>query len=228
MRVFIEYTREDRVRYISHLDLMRSIQRTIRRAKIPVAFSEGYNPHPRLSFALPLSVGVTSSTEYMDIILDEKVDVYDLLQSFSDHLPQGISVTGATKVDRSVPSLMSLVGRADYRVSTSKKLSKVDQAINKFMQQKEIIYDKPGKRGIRQVDIRDGIFDMQLDDALHMDVLLCLMSGSRGNVKPEVVISKLLAFMGQDEEGISLDIHRTGIYIKHEEEWQTPLALGEV
>jgi radical SAM-linked protein len=69
MRLVIKYTKEERVKYISHLDFLRLVQRAIRRADIPVAYSQGFNPHPRLSFASALAVGVTSEGEYLDIYL---------------------------------------------------------------------------------------------------------------------------------------------------------------
>lgn len=228
MRLFIEYTREDRVRYISHLDLMKSMQRTIRRARIPVAYSKGFNPQSRISFALPLSVGVTSSAEYMEIYLEKPVDIGGLLKDFSSQLPRGIRVLAACEVDRSIPSLMSLVERADYRVRMSIDIPDLEKSIKEFMKQEKILYDKTSKKGIRQVDLKKGIFDIGLDDSLNRDIILSLKAGSSGNVKPEAVLDKLLHFIGKDQEDIRLDIHRTGIYLMHEGKWQSPLALGEV
>ena len=74
MRLVVKYTKGEKVKYISHLDFMRLVQRALRRAEIPVAYSKGFNPHPRLSFASALAVGTTSDGEYLDIILEKEMD----------------------------------------------------------------------------------------------------------------------------------------------------------
>ena len=95
MRMIVEFTREARVKYISHLDLVRAMQRTMRRGKIPIAFSQGFNPHPKLAFASALPVGVTSSSEFMDIILSQSMEISELIRRFNVALPKGISVKDA-------------------------------------------------------------------------------------------------------------------------------------
>jgi radical SAM-linked protein len=88
MRLFVRYAREERVKYISHLDLMRTFQRALRRAHIPVAYSTGFNPHPRLAFASALAVGVTSSDEYMDTILEEPMVPGEFVARMNSVMPR--------------------------------------------------------------------------------------------------------------------------------------------
>ena len=78
MRILLEYTRGERVKYISHLDLMRAMQRAVRRAELSIAFSQGFNPHPIMAFASALPVGTTSEREYMDILLTKPVSLSEL------------------------------------------------------------------------------------------------------------------------------------------------------
>ena len=78
MRYLIKFSKGEGIKFISHLDLMRTIQRIIRRSGVPIEYSKGFNPHMALSLAQPLSVGVYSDGEYMDIVLTEEIKVADL------------------------------------------------------------------------------------------------------------------------------------------------------
>ena len=116
VRLIVRFSKEERVKYISHLDLMRTLQRALRRAEIPVAFSQGFNPHPRLSFASALAVGMTSEGEYMDILLEQDLVPDEFCNRMNKVLPLGIRMLEAIKVSNKIPSLMSIVERADYLI----------------------------------------------------------------------------------------------------------------
>lgn len=223
MRIVAEYTREERVKYISHLDLMRVIQRSMRRASIPVAFSQGFNPHPKLAFASALPVGVTSSAEYMDTVLSEEMEIDKFINRFNTGLPKGISITAAVVVDDHTPSLMSLIEKADYQVILGLPERDFDDGIRAFLGQPEIRVEKQGKKGTTTVDIREGIFSFE--PMGKSEYCLALRSGSQGNVKPETVMNEFLRYMGVDHADIPISIHRTGLFIQKNGCWVTPLAL---
>ena len=92
---YLRYERDERVKYVSHLDFVRVFGRAIRRAHIPVAYSEGFNPHPLLGFALPLSVGYTSECEIIEITLSEEMAPEELKERLNDVLPDGIRILSA-------------------------------------------------------------------------------------------------------------------------------------
>ncbi|HOB19437.1 MAG TPA: TIGR03936 family radical SAM-associated protein [Candidatus Atribacteria bacterium] len=228
MRVLLEYMIGDRVRFISHLDFMRTIQRTIRRAGIPVAYSEGFNPHPKLSFGLPLPVGVTSSAEYMDIILSSPMDTEETKDLLNTHLPRGIAVTAAVGISPSAPSLMSLIKRADYRITLDTALPGLESGIQSFLQQAEIPYDKPGKKGVNRINIRDSVFSVEAGRDARREILVSMKTGGSSSVKPEVIAEKIAELAGVEAHvKMELTIHRTGLYMHYDGRWVTPLMLKE-
>ena len=115
-RLRLTFSRSEELKYISHLDLMRLWQRALRRADIPLVYSQGFSPHPRLSLAAPLAVGVTSGGELMDIFLERRVSPHFFLKVIREQLPRGIDISEVTEVGLGLPSLQSQVRYAEYKV----------------------------------------------------------------------------------------------------------------
>jgi radical SAM-linked protein len=227
MRTIIEYTREERVKYISHLDLMRAMQRAIRRAGIPIAYSQGFNPHPVMAFASALPVGVTSEREYMDIELSESVSMPELQEKLNNALPKGITVREAVIVDERIPSLMSLIERADYRVTADDPALDWKPGIAAFHEKPEIWAEKKGKKGISTMNLKQSVYDIYVGGDNGRELYLSLQSGSSGNIKPELVVNELLKLMGAESDTMPMSVHRLGLYLKQSGNWVTPLALNE-
>lgn len=236
MRVVLEFTREERIKYISHLDLMRTMQRAVRRAGIPIAYSQGFNPHPIMAFASALSVGVTSDGEYMDIRLSQPMEVSELLGRLNQALPRGITIKQGVEVDGKAPSLMSLIERADYRIAAHDQEFDWQPGIAAFLSKPEILVEKKTKKGVSTINLREGVYEINTGGDGSRDLYLSLKSGSRGNIKPELVIDKLLELSGviqgdesagitQNQEAIPASIHRIGLYFRKNGIWVTPLAL---
>jgi radical SAM-linked protein len=116
MRMRVTFATDESVKYVGHLDLARAWERAIRRAGLPLAYSQGYHPLPRIQFAAALPVGFTGAAELVDIFLEEEVSPTELLARLEPALPRGIRLTGAAAVPRELPSLQSLVCRASYSV----------------------------------------------------------------------------------------------------------------
>ena len=198
----------------------------MRRGEIPIAFSQGFSPHPKLAFASALPVGVTSSSEFMDITLSEHMDISELIGRFNAALPKGLSVKDAVSIDDNVPSLMSLIEKADYRVYVNISGLDYKQGINNFLLQPEIMIVKQGKKGPSTVNLRDGIYDISIGSRDDQELFLSLRSGSTGNIKPETVVIELLKSMGvENAVDIPMTIHRVGLYMEQDSKWVTPLAL---
>src|SRR4030042_619242 len=106
-RLRIRFYRGEEVKFISHLDLMRLWQRALNRAGAPLAYSEGFNPHPRMSLAAPLALGVTSETELMDIILAKWMSPHSFTAAVSRQLPPGIEILQVYQIPLTMPSLQS-------------------------------------------------------------------------------------------------------------------------
>ncbi|MFZ5639877.1 MAG: TIGR03936 family radical SAM-associated protein [Bacillota bacterium] len=217
-RVRIGFGKGAGVRFVSHLDLMKAFERAIRRAEIPIAFSEGFNPHPKMSFASALAVGVTSETEYMDMDLRENLGPEEVARRLAAALPPGIEIKSARLVPQDSPPLMARVNRARYDVR-ARPLSPLAQEalqayISKTLDLKELVIEKNTKKGPKPKDIRPGIIELTgrvAGEEIIFDMLL--LTGNEGNIRPEEVIQGLRKAAGLPVEPDSVRIHRTGLYI---------------
>ena len=120
MRIRIRYTKHGKVRFTSHRDVARIFQRVLRRAGLPVAYSQGFSPRPKIAFGLALSTGHESEAEYLDIELDpERIDgleMGDLPARLSNELPEGMAVTAAVIIDRRTASLQQAVTSCTWQI----------------------------------------------------------------------------------------------------------------
>lgn len=218
-RYRINYTKEGPARYISHLDLVRTMERSLRRCGLPVAFSGGFNPHPRFSFALPLPVGVAGLNEYMDLDLITEVDPAEVGRLLGGALPRGIEVRGVRQAPEDSRPLMAMVKRASYRVTgrLRESLSGADlsRMIKEFLDRESIIIERQGKKGTgpRPVDIRPGILRLSGDLREHGELVLEmeLQAGSVGNVRPEEALRALVGLTGLPAPAYGFDICRTSL-----------------
>ncbi len=115
-RLRVHYASDDSVKYVGHLDIARTWERAIRRSGLPLAYSHGFNPQPRIQFAAALPLGFTSDAEVVDIYLRTMVAPEEALERLRVALPRGIAPRKAETVAYELPSLQSLVQRAHYRV----------------------------------------------------------------------------------------------------------------
>jgi radical SAM-linked protein len=113
-RLRIRFCRGEEVKFISHLDIMRLWQRALNRAGVPLAYSEGFNPHPRMSLAAPLALGVTSEAELMDVVLAKWVSPHSFTSAVSRQVPDGFEIRQVFNMPLIMPSLQSLVRYAEY------------------------------------------------------------------------------------------------------------------
>jgi len=155
-RLRITFSRGDEVKYLSHLDLMRLWERALRRAGIPLAYSQGFSPHPRISIAAPLPIGVTSDGELMDILLQKKVSPYFFIKMVGEQVPHGIGIAGVAQVALPLPSLQSQVRQAEYLVelATDKREKEVEEALRSFMAKKQMPWQHRRDREMRHYDLR--------------------------------------------------------------------------
>jgi radical SAM-linked protein len=116
MRMRVIFATDESVKYVGHLDLARAWERAIRRAGLPLSYSQGFHPQPRIQFAAALPVGVTGAADVMDIYLNEEIDPNAFLALLEPALPRGICPKSASPVPKDLPSLQSTVCGASYRV----------------------------------------------------------------------------------------------------------------
>ncbi len=115
-RMRVTFATDDSVKYVGHLDMARTWERAIRRARLPLAYAQGFNPQARLHFAAALPVGFTAEAELVDVFLNDELDPADFLARLGPVLPAGIRLVAAQPVPRTWPALQAIVSGARYRV----------------------------------------------------------------------------------------------------------------
>lgn len=156
MKLRMQITKDPEIRFISHLEYVRTIGRAIRRAKLPAAYSEGFNPHLKFSLASALGVGVVSYTEFVEIELAEPMEVLAAAQALDAALPRGIRVLAADAVDTHHAALMSQAAGAEYRV-TLPYSADVGEAVADFNAAPQLLFKKAApktKAGFKEIDVK--------------------------------------------------------------------------
>lgn len=218
MNIRLKFAKGREVKYISHLDLMRVFQRALRRTGIPISYSSGFNPHQEISFGAPLSLGVTSSAEYVDLKLAEPMDVREIQRRLNDSLPDGIRILDGIEMRENHKSAMSIVSHSRYLIRIyiqNVSFNELNKKIKAFTALKNIkTMKKQPKKDfeLKEIDIRPLIVYMKLaeseDDIYTIDCLL--LSGSKGNLKPQLLIKALKEYSGYDIQNIR--INREEVY----------------
>ena len=216
----LQYCKGEEVRFLGHLDLMRSFERAFRRAHLPLAFSEGFNPHPRVAYASALALGVTGAAEYLDLELTREISPAELSASLNRVLPSGLKILAAQAIAPRQRSLTALLNLAHYVVTISPfaaiSAEKVSAMITQVLARPSYFVSRQGKKGIRQIDLRPGLLHLNGHLAagkliLQMDLRL----GNGGNVRPEEVVQ----MMGEEilgGEKTIVRVHRLGLYIEED------------
>ena len=195
----VKYKKEDEMIFISHLDLQRLLQRAFRRAKINLSYSEGFNPHPKMSYGNALALGVESQGEYVDIEIEDDIEVDEFLERINNQLPEGIKFIKGQEIDPKTPSLSSVIVYGEYifNIDLDTPLSKefVKSRVLNFVKSEEIIVTKTNKKGRKvEVDIRPLIknFDLVSLDDKKVTFESTIATGSKANLNINILIPQIL------------------------------------
>lgn len=174
--------------YIGHLDIMRFFQKAIRRSGIDAAYTEGFSPHLKLSFAQPLSVGIETDGDYFDLEMNSLPDMNTLVQKMNKECVEGIEVLNATFLNDDVQNGMSSVKAADY-IYFFDSLEGDKKTIEGFFSQDSYIFEYVRKDKVKTKDLMEDIYEYKiLDDNT---LLLKVNSSSSGNLKADVAVEAL-------------------------------------
>jgi len=194
-RLRVRFYRRQEVKFISHLDIMRLWQRALQRAGISLAYTEGFSPHPRISLAAPLPVGITSEAELMDIFVAKSVSPHFLMNAVSQQLPAGIGILQVYQIVLTMPSLQSQVRYAEYvvEVETEKSKQDIESALTALLSLEKLPWQHQRDTGTRSYDLRALIDDLWLIDwqGSRGTVGMRLCCDSSGSGRPEQVILAL-------------------------------------
>ncbi|HHW02015.1 MAG TPA: DUF2344 domain-containing protein [Thermoanaerobacterales bacterium] len=215
MKLRMRYEKADPVKYISHLDMVKAFERAFRRAKLPLAFSEGFTPHPRLTFAPALSVGITSSGEYMDADFYENVPASEAMCRLNSSLPEGLRILKIGIFDGKYP--LSKINAASYSVTIAGFLQEdVARAAKELLNQKQVIIEKVLKDKVKRVDVAPFIhcIDVKSGEGGNVFLGMELAVGQGGSVSPDMVLKQLERYLPKE---ITVKyIHREDLYLKQD------------
>ena len=214
MRALIRFGKQPRLRFISHLDLQRFFQRAVNRTGLPIAWSQGFNPHPVMSFGSALALGWTSEYEIIDIKLSAPMGRKRTEDAIRAALPEDLPVLEVRMVDDRHPAPMALVKMADYRVTLEgESAGAILSQIPAFMARESVTAVKKTKSGEKEINARPMVISMEPfengfcarlmlteRESIKPDLLISLLAGMAGVEPPEAAIHRL-SLLGEDGEG---------------------------
>lgn len=223
MRKRVRFSKQGNLKYIGHLDMQRLLQRAMRKAHYPLAYSQGYNPHPLISFAQPLSLGFTSDNEYMDMRLKEDVSHEQLIASMNAILPEGVEFLEVIDLPEGAPKAMAAVEAARYHIVLDRSLER--DKMEEFFKQEEILVEKlTKKKRVKTVDLKAGIIDLQIKGQQELE-LLC--SAGNNNLKPQLLIESLYKFCGENCNFKAIVVNRMDLYTASDKGLISLIEVGQ-
>lgn len=190
----IKFSKGEDIKFIGHLDLMRALQRMIRRSGIPAEYSKGFNPHINMSIAQPLSVGIYSTGEYMDLYLEREISVDEIMKKLNDSAPRGVEILKVNKVKRAenkkVFKSMAQISAAEYLINMGyNNTDRLEKNMDDLMDMDHWYDLKRTKRGEGRVDIRKFVKSMEYTVQGNRLLLHVLIScGSMENLSPQLLV----------------------------------------
>ncbi|MBO5929712.1 MAG: DUF2344 domain-containing protein [Clostridia bacterium] len=201
----IQFTKYGDMKYVSHLDMIRLFTRMFHRAELPITYSNGYNPHPKMSVLLPLSVGFESSCEYLDAEFDNTISMLDCLKKLRAAAPLGMDIPQIAGLNEASKKAKE-IRYASYNITTDSAISA--QQIEDFLNLTSIVVMKKTKRSEGEADIRPDIMHLALTDENTFSAIIS--AGSEANLKPDLLIEAMKTYLdGFCPQTVS--ICRTGI-----------------
>ncbi len=221
MRMLAVFEKGERIRHIGHLDIQRSVQRGLRRSGLPVAYSNGFNPHILITFASALSTGACGKREIMDVTMAEEVSEAEFLDKMNRAMPPEMQLTEARAVDSKHPALMALLQAARYnlQIRDPYQASKLAASIPAMMSRERIPAMRKTKTALKECDIKPLIYELT---SVETHIMATLVLTEREACKPGMLIEALSREAGVEDE-IRMLITRTALLGTDEEGKLVPL-----
>jgi radical SAM-linked protein len=215
-RLRIIYGIADALSYASVLDIGRLWERLLHRAQMPLAYTQGFNPHPRMQFAAALAVGYTSGCEVLDLLLSEIVDIEDAAGKLHAQCPNGLAVLKVEQVPLDAPSPQASLRQMSYQLflQANANAMEIQNAIGNLLSQTSYIYQRQRKGLTRSFNLRPLIRDIRYvkEQAGQHIIEMDLLFKAEGSIRPEEVISALAL------PAKRLAVHRTALYWGEQQE----------
>ncbi len=217
MKILCKFTKLGYLKFISHLDLVDLFQRTLFQNKVDVKFSEGFNPHPRMSIAYPLPLGIESNSEYMEIYLNSRIDLKDFLIKMNERLPAGIKIVEAMyDDDESISNKVKSVVYAFKLLNTffdKNKNIDIAKELDKINSMDIVEIERKRKKGKRRIFVKENAKEylkrLELkDDAIYAYIKM----SENGSLKPALIFDILNNYTNINMDELDIDLERIGLY----------------
>ena len=219
----------EELRFLSHLDYAQAVERMIRRAEIKMAYSEGFNPHMKISFSSALALGVTAAAEYIDMDVLEEDSLESIMERLNRVAPPGLEVLDGKEMPEKVKKMMAICNFAIYEVTgpVTDEHADWDALLKPFNEATEISYEKVTPKKTRTIDVKEFVKESIV--ASVKDGMVTLTMGidiyPQGTIKPSEVWN-----LGKDQYNWPIttgyEIHRKAIMVENEEGRYTPLEIN--
>ena len=220
-RIRMKFSKTGRIRFLSHLDFMTMFHRAVVRAGVPVAFSQGFNPHPKISFGPALSVGMESESEFLDMETDPFVDLLQTTKKLNSELPEGVRILEARIVPKKAPSLSGHISRYRYAVEVPAPWQNgLAERVKQFLSRESVLVVKEGSKK----DIRAGIDSITAPPDDRPGALVIVLA-DQNQIKPRVqdVIEQL--FGAGQEQTAFFRIKRVDMSCREKNGWVSPMDV---
>jgi radical SAM-linked protein len=215
LKVLLRFNKGPSLRWISHLDLIKVFEKALRRADLPVTLSQGFNPRPKMSIALPLPVGVSSEGEYMELELSESMEFQELCNRLNLQLPTELQILKGQELPEKSPAIMSQVETSEYMIhiqADSTLSEELERIIQVLISKTEILVQFQNKEGkIKIQDIKPGLRSckwLKETSCIHLHI----ETSSRLFIRPQFVLQAITELMDRPQWSMEeIDIHRVKI-----------------
>lgn len=201
-------------KYISHLDLLRCFTRAIQRSGLPVVYSQGFNPHQKMTFSLPLPIGVTSECETVDIQFEDGLTPEEIQEKLSQNLPMDMKVLAVHEPEKKAADIVS----AEYHMhALTEKRAEEKELVQFFGSGEILVTKKTKKKGEKQINLMDYIRAWEIDTVLDggFTLRVVLDAGGERNLKPDILAGAIQDSMSSCRIS-DWEIHRTKIFCRDE------------
>jgi radical SAM-linked protein len=162
-RLRVTFSRGDDMKYVTHLDMMRFWERALRRAEIPVFYSEGFSPHPQIALASPLAVGTTSDCELLDVFLERRITPRAFIEAIAPQLPPAVRVLDVREAGLTLPSLQAEVRAAEYEVNApAPDAFDAEAAVRGLLDAETLPWEHKREEEVKSYDLRPLVLELQV------------------------------------------------------------------
>jgi radical SAM-linked protein len=209
----LKFSKTGKMRFVGHLDLLKIFQRAVKRSRLPIAYSKGFNPHQIMGFAVPLPLGMESIAECIDIELEEEIDTQVIKDFLTETLPTGMDIIYVRKFHENEKSAAALITAADYEITLDFNMENPQLVLDEMLSQEELLIEKKSKRTTKTIDIKKNIFDIKVvENDGFTKLKVKISTGSAENLKPDLLVNYIYSYTNREFKFYEIKYLRTQLY----------------